>query len=71
MRRPSGMDFRVHPKYTSKTLKFGGGTIIVWGFIKRSGLRKIARIDGVINSAKYTRILEENLVPYIVEEDIF
>ena len=58
-------------KYTSKTVKFGGGSIMVWGFIKRSGLRKIVRVDGIINSAKYTGILEETLVPYIVEGDIF
>ena len=44
---------------------------MVWDFIKQSGLRKIVRVDVIINSAKYTRILEENLVPYIVEGDIF
>ena len=43
---------------------------MVWGFIKQSGLRKIEKVDGIINSQKYTRILEENLVPYI-EGDIF
>lgn len=46
-------------------------SIMVWGFKERSGLRKIGRVGGIINSAKYTRILEENLVPYIVEGDIF
>ena len=71
MRRPSGMDFRVHPKYITKTLNFGGDSIIVWGFIKRSGLKKNVRVDGIINSAKYTGISEENLVPYIVEGVIF
>ena len=45
--------------------------MMMWGFIKRSGLRKIVKVDEMINSQKYCQILQENLLPYINDENIF
>ncbi|KAJ0055823.1 hypothetical protein NL108_013154 [Boleophthalmus pectinirostris] len=43
-RRPTGacMD----PRFTQKTVKFGGGKIMVWGSIQYGGVRDICRVEG-------------------------
>ena len=38
-RRPSGA--RLDPRFTQKTVKFGGGKIMVWGYIQYGGAREI------------------------------
>uniref|UniRef100_A0A3P9IFY9 Transposase Tc1-like domain-containing protein n=1 Tax=Oryzias latipes TaxID=8090 RepID=A0A3P9IFY9_ORYLA len=50
-RRPTGA--RMDPKFTQKTVKFGGGKIMVWGYIQYGGVRIICRVEGNINSLKY------------------
>ena len=54
-RRPSGA--RLDPRFTQKTVKFGGGKIMVWGYIQYGGAREICKVDGNIDSAKYQQIL--------------
>ena len=43
-RRPTGacMD----PRFTQKTVKFGGGKIMVWGYIQYGGVQEICRVEG-------------------------
>ena len=48
-RRPSGA--RLDPRFTQKTVKFGGGKIMVWGYIQYGGAREICKVDGNIDSA--------------------
>ena len=54
-RRPTGacMD----PRFTQKTVKFGGGKIMAWGYIQYGGVREICRVEGNINSLKYQEVL--------------
>ena len=40
------------PRFTQKTVKFGGGKIMVWGYIQYGGVREICRVEGNINSLK-------------------
>ena len=40
----------------------GGGSIIVWGCFSAAGTRRLVRIEGKINEAKYRKILDENLL---------
>jgi hypothetical protein len=40
-------------------VKHGGGSIMLWGCF--SGTLKLVRIEGMVNGAKYTEILEGNL----------
>ncbi|KAL1279014.1 hypothetical protein QQF64_025687 [Cirrhinus molitorella] len=40
-----------------RKLKFGGGKIMVWGYIQYGGVREICRVEGNINSLKYKEIL--------------
>ena len=60
-RRPTGacMD----PRFTQKTVKFGGRKIMVWGYIQYGDVREICRMEGNINSLKYQEILAASYIP--------
>ena len=59
-RRPTGA--RMDPRFTQKTVKFGGGKII-WGYIQYGGVREICRVEGNINSLKYQEVLAASYIP--------
>ena len=59
-RRPSGA--RLDPGFTQKTVKFGGGKIMVWGFIQYGVAREICMVDGNIDSAKYQQIIASQYI---------
>ena len=54
---------RLDPRFTQKTVKFGGGKIMVWGYIQFGGARDICKVDGNIDSAKYQQILASQYIP--------
>lgn len=60
-RRPTGA--RMDPKYTQKTVKFGGGKLMVWGYIQYEGVRNICKVEGNINSLKYQEVLATSYIP--------
>ena len=60
-RRPVGT--RLDPRFTQKTVKFGGGKIMVWGYIQYGGVREICKVDGNINSLKYQEVLSAHYIP--------
>ncbi|KAF2368255.1 Transposase Tc1-like [Trinorchestia longiramus] len=49
------------PKCTIPTVKFGGGSIMVWGCISSLRVGKLHIIEGTKNGRKYCEILEEQL----------
>ena len=51
------------PRFTQKTVKFGGGQIMVWGYILYGGVREICRVEGNINSLKYQEVLAASYIP--------
>lgn len=53
------------PRFTQKTVKFGGGKIMVWGYIQYGGVREICRVEGNINSLKYQEVLATLTFPTI------
>ena len=55
-RRPTGA--RMDPRFTQKTVKFGG-----WGYIQYGGVREICRVEGNINSLKYQEVLAASYIP--------
>ena len=70
IRRPIGQS-RYHPKYTAKTIKHRGGSIMVWGAIWANGKRVLVKVDGTLTSQKYVQILERHLLPIMGPNDIF
>ena len=47
------------PKNTVATVKFGGGTIMIWGCFSVKGVGKISVIDSKMNAQKHKQILQE------------
>uniref|UniRef100_A0A8C5DSB5 Transposase n=1 Tax=Gouania willdenowi TaxID=441366 RepID=A0A8C5DSB5_GOUWI len=50
-----------HEKNTLPTVKYGGGSIMLWGCVAASGIGNIARVEGRMDSIKYQQILEANI----------
>lgn len=50
---------------TNPTVKFGGGSIMIWGSMTYSGVGKVAKIDGKMDANLYCEILRRNLLPTI------
>uniref|UniRef100_A0AAR2K1L6 Paired domain-containing protein n=1 Tax=Pygocentrus nattereri TaxID=42514 RepID=A0AAR2K1L6_PYGNA len=49
------------------TVKYGGGSVMVWGCFAASGPGRLAVINGTMNSAVYQKILKENVRPSVRE----
>ena len=67
--RTSGV--RLNPRFTQKTVKFGGGKIMVWGYIQDGSAREICKVDGNIDSAKYQQIIASQYIPNCKRGQIF
>ena len=68
-RRPSGT--HQDPWFTKKTVKLGGGKIMVWGYIQYGGAREIWKVDGNTDGAKYQQILASQYIPNYKRGQIF
>ncbi len=51
----------LNPKYTKKMIKFGGGSIMVWGSITSKGVGVLYQISGTVTAVKYIEILNKCL----------
>lgn len=49
-------------KHLTPTVKFGGGSIMVWGCFSYCGVGKLVFIDGIMDAALYCSILSDNLM---------
>ncbi len=47
------------------TVKYGGGSVMVWGCFAASGPGRLAVINGTMNSAVYQKILKDNVWPSV------
>ncbi len=52
-----------HPNNTIPTVKHRGGNILLWRCFSAAGTGELVRIGVKMDGAKYSQILEENLLP--------
>ena len=55
------------PRYTLKTVKHGGGSVIVRGSFSWCGVGQLHRIQGTMDQHMYKEILENVMLPYAEE----
>lgn len=52
----------LNPLFTKKSVKFGGGSIMIWGCITSKGVGRLYRIEGKMNKEYYVQILSDALL---------
>ena len=52
-----------------QTLKFGGGSVMVWDAFPGTGL--ITKMEGRMNGKDYSRLLSRHLLPYMQSSYVF
>ena len=57
--RENGTAFKKH--YTIPTVRFGGGSIMIWGCFSSKGTGDLQIIHGRMNASMYRNIVEKNL----------
>lgn len=60
-RRPGGA---YKPQCLAPTVKFGGGSVMIWGCFSKVGIWQIRLCEGRMIQATYKVILEENSLPF-------
>ena len=65
VRRPPNT--RLQLKYTRRTVKHGGGSVLVWGCFSGFGMGPLYKIDGIMDRFEYKNILQTQMLPYVEE----
>lgn len=65
VRRRPGEEYR--PDCIVPTVKFGGGSVMIWGCMAPSGVGEIFICEGRMNSTTYTAMLSEVLEPSLLK----
>lgn len=52
----------IKDQHVQKTVKHGGGSLMMWGCMTAQGIGYACRIDGTMNAELYTSILEDELL---------
>lgn len=52
-------------KCTKKTVKFGGGSVMVFGMFSIQGTSPLVRLNNRVNASIYKHLLEDHVVPII------
>ncbi|KAF7340588.1 Transcription factor [Mycena sanguinolenta] len=52
----------LEPRNIRKTVKHGGGNLMVWGCLTEFGPGRLHRVEGHLNAVQYCNILEESLL---------
>lgn len=63
--RPPNMQH--NPRYTSKTVKHGGGNVMVWAAFSGHGVGPIIKIDTRMDQYVYKDIISNTMIPYAEE----
>lgn len=62
VRRPK--DKRLNSRYCLKTVKHGGGGVMVWGAFSAQGTGPLHQINGIMDSLMYRDIMADVMYPY-------
>lgn len=65
VRRRYGEEY--HSQCIVPTVKFGGGSTMIWGCMTAQGVGEVYLCEGRMNSARYIDMLEQTLEPSIVK----
>ena len=63
IRRRAGEDYL--PDCVQSTVKFGGGSVMVWGCITSDGVGPLTTVDGRMKAKDYIDLLEQTLVSFM------
>lgn len=66
-RRP-GQEF--DDRFVQKTVKHGGGKVMVWGCMTRAGLGRLVRVKGMVNRYVYVDILKSGFLGTLSDHNI-
>ena len=58
------------PENYQSISKFGGGSLMVWGFITFDGVGKLIKTSNRMNSDEYKSILNNGLISFLAEKNI-
>ena len=53
------------PECIQQTVKFGGGSMMMWGCISCDEIGWITKVEGRMNGNDYIRLLSRHLLPYM------
>ena len=67
MRRRIGEDLLL--ECIQQVVKFGRGSVMVWGCISCDGIGPITKVEGRMNGKDYIRLLSRHLLPYIMDDN--
>lgn len=54
-------------KHLLPTVKFGGGSIMLWGCVASTGTGNLVKVDGRMDSTQYQQILEDNVLESVTK----
>ena len=63
IRRRVGEDYL--PECVQSTVKFGGGSVMVWGCITSDGVGPLTTVDGRMKAKDYIDLLEQTLISFM------
>lgn len=61
VRRQTGE--RLNPKCVKKSVKGGGGSVMVWGMFSAAGVGPLKQLHGRVNANVYLNLLKQHMVP--------
>lgn len=66
MRRPNGRRF--DKRFYVKTVKHGGGNVMVWGCFSAAGTGPFTEVKGIMTGEIYKRMMNDVMLPYAQAE---
>lgn len=56
---------QLSPKCIKTSVKFGGGSVMVWGMISGDGVGPIVRLHGKVNAVVYKQLVKDHVLPVL------